>query len=102
LQTCEEQTTCDASFADSLVSFSTGQGNFWVNNDRAEISAGGENGYHCTFRLLGDSYQQQSWPNVWASRFEAPTVGTKYAADAPYPLAPILHSADNSYLQVNE
>jgi hypothetical protein len=27
-------------------------------------------------------------------------VATKYATENPYPLAPVLHSADNSYLQV--
>lgn len=85
----------------NLCITSTGQGNFWVNNARAGISAAGENGYHCTYRLVGDSYQRLGWDKVWASRFEAPTVATKYDANAPYPLAPVLHSADNSYLQVS-
>ena len=67
----------------------------------------------CGDRLVGKAHGEHSdGSKLWAYRFGAPTgasvfrarsladgaVATNYSA-TPYPLAPVRHSADNSYLQ---
>ncbi|KAI8680496.1 Carboxylic ester hydrolase [Fusarium keratoplasticum] len=80
---------------------STAQDNFFLNSFRAYLMAFGlfgEVGIFGSERLVGRWMSAKHGPqNVWTYRFNAPTVGTKYGKSL-YPLAPVQHSAENSYL----
>ncbi|ESK93149.1 hypothetical protein Moror_1085 [Moniliophthora roreri MCA 2997] len=79
-----------------------GNGAFQSDNFRAAVLANaglGEGGATCSERLVSASMcARGNCDQTWAFRFAAPTVGTDYG-DATYPLAYVVHSADNSYLQ---
>jgi hypothetical protein len=86
-----------ADFADA-----SGAGNFFTDGLRAVLAADtnfGEGGIMGSAHLVNAAMcAVGNCARTWGFRFAAPTVGTKYA-DASVPLALVVHSADNSYLQ---
>ncbi|KAE8312537.1 Alpha/Beta hydrolase protein [Aspergillus transmontanensis] len=58
----------------------------------------GDPGIFGSERMVGRWMSQAHGPkNIWTYRFNAPAVGSNYSG--VYPLAPMTHSSDNSYLQ---
>ncbi|KAJ7462028.1 Alpha/Beta hydrolase protein [Mycena latifolia] len=80
----------------------TGAGNFFADGFRAVLAAAaafGEGGIMGSEHLINAAMcAAGNCARTWGFRFAAPTVGTKYA-DPSVPLALVVHSADNSYLQ---
>ena len=100
--------------SDQLVSFypingsysdPSGTGNFQLSPlevARQAAAAFGEGGISGSERLVNRAMcDYGACDTTWGFRFDAPTVGTKYYDEA-VPLAPVVHSADNSYLQVSD
>ncbi|KAK7033929.1 hypothetical protein VNI00_012553 [Paramarasmius palmivorus] len=79
-----------------------GNGAFQSDEFRAAVLGNanlGEGGITCSERLVSTSMcAHGNCDQTWAFRFAAPTVGTNYQ-NATFPLAYVVHSADNSYLQ---
>jgi hypothetical protein len=88
----------NATYADA-----SGTGNFFPNTLEAFFQAAssfGEGGISGSERLVNRAMcQYGNCDQTWGFRFDAPTVGTAYF-NVSVPLAPVTHSADNSYLQV--
>jgi hypothetical protein len=83
----------------------SGTGNFQLSSleaYRQGLASFGEGGITGSERLINRAMcQYRACDTTWGFRFDAPTVGTKYY-DESVPLAPVVHSADNSYLQVSD
>jgi hypothetical protein len=102
----QEQSDKVVSFypVNSSYSDPSGTGNFQLSPlevTRQAAAAFGEGGISGSERLTNRAMcDHGACDTTWGFRFDAPTVGTKYY-DETVPLAPVVHSADNSYLQVS-
>jgi hypothetical protein len=80
----------------------SGTGNFFPSTIEAYFQAAssfGEGGISGSERLTNLAMcRHGDCSTTWGFRFDAPTVGTKYY-DESVPVAPVPHSADNSFLQ---
>lgn len=88
----------------SSYSDPSGTGNFFLSEAEAASQAAaafGEGGISGSERLVNLAMcKYGNCATTYGFRFDAPTVGTNYY-DVSVPLAPVTHSADNSYLQVS-